>query len=121
MTSIGPFFRTASEGDVFVVEICQPVGSLSDSVVLTQLDEVLDALKSSGLAKLLVDFRQTPYFGSSLLEGLRLLWNCIHAADGKMVLCNPSQVGREILEIAKFDHLWPIVNDRAAGLALLSH
>lgn len=116
MTKIGPFFQTATVGNVFVIEVCRPVGSLSDSVVLTQLDDVLSELVSSGLNRILVDFRQTPYFGSSLLEGLRLIWNKVHPSGGRMVLCNASPVGKEILELAKFDHLWPIVADRQAGL-----
>jgi anti-sigma B factor antagonist len=120
MTAIGPFFQTAIQDKVFVIEIVRPVGSLSDSVVLTQLDEVLAELVASGLVRVLVDFRQTPYFGSSLLEALRLIWNRIHPAGGKMALCNPSSIGREILELAKFDHVWPILADRTTGFSAVS-
>uniref|UniRef100_A0A7C2P548 Anti-sigma factor antagonist n=1 Tax=Schlesneria paludicola TaxID=360056 RepID=A0A7C2P548_9PLAN len=115
----GLFFETKLLADVFLVEIKQPVGSLSDSVVFTQLDGVLSDLESAHSKRVLIDFCQTPYFGSALLEALRLLWNRVHANGGRMVLCNLSPLGREILELAKFDHLWPIVTDRETALQLL--
>jgi anti-anti-sigma factor len=120
MTDTGPFFQTSTVDGAFVVEVCRPVGSLSDSQVMTEFDGVLAALGRSGLHQVLVDLRQTPYFGSSLLEALRHLWNKVHPQNGRMVLCNASPVGREILELAKFDHLWPIVSDRKMGLAKLA-
>lgn len=120
MTTAGPFFQTSTSGQVFVIDLCQPVGSLSDFQVMGQMDGVLTALDATQLTKVLVDFRQIPYFGSSLLEALRHIWNRVHAAQGRMVLCNTSAVGREILELAKFDQLWPIVADRQAGLELLA-
>ena len=35
---------------------------------------------------------------------------------GHIALCNASDVGREVLEIAKFDKVWPLVNSRAEAL-----
>jgi anti-anti-sigma regulatory factor len=80
---------------------------------------VLAELTDESAQRVLIDLCQTPYFGSALLEALRLIWNRVHAQQGRMVLCNASPVGREILELAKFDHLWPIVDDRDSALARL--
>lgn len=115
----GKFFRTRVVPDALVLEIIQPVGSLADTNVRRELDEVLADFQESERRHVIVDFCQTAYFGSSLLEGLRLVWNRVHAQQGRMILCNVSPIGREILEVAKFDHLWPIMTDADAALAKL--
>lgn len=115
--NVGQFFHTQTEGGVVVLDIIRPVGSLSDAAVMRELDQVLNDLHSSNCRQLIIDFQQTPYFGSSLLEALRLMWNAIHKEQGQMVLCNLSEVGREIMEVSKFDHIWPIVADRGAALS----
>ena len=113
------FFATQTTPSALVIEIRQPVGSLADRQVMNELDQVLAELKQSALQNVIVDFCYVSYFGSSLLEALRTVWNQVHARGGHMVLCHLSPVGREILEIAKFDHLWPIEADPAAAQARL--
>jgi hypothetical protein len=39
---------------------------------------------------------------------MHVLWQKVRAGKGKMVLCNVSDVGREILHVSRFDTLWPI-------------
>ena len=36
------------------------------------------------------------------------------------MICNPSPVGREVLEVAKFDQIWPVLETRDEALASLS-
>jgi len=115
----GQFFHTETTGSVVLLDIMRPVGSLSDAAVMRELDQVLANLRASHSRQLVVDFHQTPYFGSSMLEALRLMWNVIHSEHGQMVLCNLSEVGREIMEVSKFDHLWPIFADRDTALSKL--
>ena len=92
-----------------VLEVHGKVSDLADSAALDELDRMLEQVKEPAVTNVIVDFGQSPYFGSSLLETLRRIWSDIHPRQGKMVLCNVSPVGREILEIAKFDQLWPVV------------
>lgn len=105
----GQFFKTRVESDVLIVEIRKPVGSLADRTVMLELDQVLADLRELASRKVVIDFCQVAYFGSSLLEALRLIWNEVHLGGGRMTVCNLSPVGKEILQVAKFDHLWPIV------------
>lgn len=91
-----------------VIEILQPVGSLAEDSVLKEFEALQQELLASGLNAVIVDFHQVSYFGSSLLEALRILWKNMQSLGGQMVLCNLSPVGREIIQLAKFDHVWPI-------------
>lgn len=117
--SSGRFFQLQIEPDYAALDILQPVGSLADAEVMRDLDRVLTELRSSEVRQIVVDFHQTPYFGSSMLEALRLVWNTLHEARGQMVLCNLSPVGREIIEVARFDRIWPVLADRTEALAQL--
>jgi anti-anti-sigma regulatory factor len=112
-------FRTSLEDGVLIVELLTAVSSLMDRGLLNELDGVRQMSRSGQVHSVVVDLGQAPYFGSSMLEALRALWTDLRVGQGKMVLCNASEVGREILLVAKFDHLWPIVNTRADALALV--
>lgn len=117
--SLPRYFRCQEEGSVLVVEVLRPVGSLAEQDVMRELDGIIAITAEQSTHKIVVDFHQTSYFGSSLLEALRIIWTKIEHHEGRMVLCNLSPVGLEIVQIAKFDHLWPICNTRAEALALL--
>ena len=105
-------FKTYTVGPVFVVELLGVVSSLADSSVLMELEAVRSDLRKGGHKALVVDLAQAAYFGSSMLEAIRILWNDLSACGGRIALCNASEVGREVLQIAKFDHIWPLVNSR---------
>lgn len=103
-------FTTRLDGPTLILEVHGPVSSLADDSVLTEVDGILEELRGGSAQDVVVDFRQSPYFGSVMLETLRRVWNEIHPNGGRMVLCNVSKVGSEILQIANFHHLWPIVS-----------
>lgn len=113
------FFHCEPIGTVLVVDILRPVGSLAEQDVMQELDQVLLATESMPSCKILIDFNQAAYFGSSLLEALRIIWTKIEHREGRMMLCNLAPVGKEIVQIAKFDHLWPLCETRAEALELM--
>jgi len=113
-------FRTFSVGKVLVVELLGVVSSLADSSVLQELEEVRTDLRKGGHKALVVDLAQAAYFGSSMLEAIRILWNDLSACGGRIALCNASDVGREVLQIAKFDHVWPLVDSRDEAIKLVT-
>lgn len=117
--SLPLYFRCGDDGAVLVVEVLRPVGSLAEEDVMAELDGIISGLAKRNPCKVAIDFKQIAYFGSSLLEGLRLVWTKIEEQQGQMVLCNLSPVGKEIVQIAKFDTLWPIYETRAEALANL--
>ncbi len=100
---------TTVDGHTLTLEVHGSVGSLANDEVLLEVDRILNQLKDGAVSDVIVDFGQSPYFGSTMLETLRRVWNALQLRGGRMILCNVSTVGNEILQIAKFDQLWPIV------------
>jgi len=112
--------RTEAAGDIMVLELCSGISSLADHKILNELDEIREQRRAIGSNKLIIDMAEAPFFGSSLLELIRVLWNDISQEGGRIVICNPSPVGREVLEVAKFDQIWPVLETREEALASLS-
>lgn len=112
-------FTTARDGSTLVLAVHGSVSSLGDDAALNELDHLIAEVNQGTVRHVLVDFGQSSYFGSAMLETLRRIWNEVHRRQGKMVLCNVSPVGKEILQISKFDHLWPIVETRKDAATLL--
>jgi anti-anti-sigma factor len=112
-------FSHERAGDALFVVIHGDVGSLADAEVLAEFDAVAQQLRDSPSRKVVLDFSDVEYFGSSVLEGLRLLWRRLDPLGAKMALCGLSDVGVEILQIANFDRLWPICSTRAEALERL--
>lgn len=102
-----------------ILRVCEAVSSLADTRVLAEMDEVVQRLRDEQTADVVVDLGQADYFGSTLLEALRMLWNDLHARGGRLVLCNLSSVGREVLEISHFDRIWHLAGSRADALRWL--
>lgn len=113
------YFAAHSEPNLLIVEVLRPVGSLADDSVLQELDALVATLKAEAPHAVIVDFHQVDYFGSSLLEALRVLWRQIEPNGGRMALCNLSTVGKEIIELARFDHVWTVAADLPTARHLL--
>ena len=111
--------RTDTIGDVLLVVLHDSVGGSPDYTLLDEFEVVRNQRRAIGSTKVLLDLAQAEFFGSTLLELIRVLWNDISDAGGKLVLCSPTPFGREVLAIAKFDQVWPIVDTREQALALL--
>ena len=113
-------FKTSTAGPVLIVELLGVVSSLADSSVLLELEDVRAELRAGGRTALVIDLAQAAYFGSSMLEAIRILWNDLSAVGGHIALCNASEVGREVLEIAKFDKIWPLLNSRSEAIRIVT-
>ncbi len=105
-------FETEQNGDVFLLCPLHNVSSLADADLMGEMSRLCAQLAQSDMQRVVVDFSNVDYFGSLMLEALRMLWNSIPGAEGRMALCNVSPVGKEILEIARFDQLWPVLESR---------
>ncbi|MDB5344977.1 MAG: Sulfate transporter/antisigma-factor antagonist [Schlesneria sp.] len=112
-------FRVSLADDAMIVELLGVVSSLADDSITRELDTVRQRLRTSACSGIVIDFGQVAYFGSSMLEAIRALWNDLTPNEGRLILCNASEVGREILQVAKFDHIWPLVDTREQALQLL--
>jgi anti-anti-sigma factor len=102
-----------------MLSVCESISSLADTRVLAEMDDVVRRLRADQAADVIVDLRQAEYFGSTLLEALRMLWNEVRMRNGHLVLCNISSVGREVLEVSHFDRIWHLTANRAEALERL--
>lgn len=96
------------------------ISSLSAENIQAELQTILEVLAANDIRDVLVDLESVPHFGSEMLGALHIIWKRVRAGQGKMLLCNVSPVAREILQVAKFDALWPIHGSRSEALAALS-
>jgi len=117
--SLAHYFRVSATDDILVLELRDGISSLADHSILNELSEIRQKRREIGFVKLVIDLAHAPFFGSSLLELIRVVWNDISADGGELVLCNPSPVGREVLQVAKFDQIWPLMDTRDEALTML--
>ena len=113
------FLRSDAIGDVMLLELRDVVSSLPDHTFVSELEIIRQLRREMGCTKVIFDLGQAQFFGSALLEMIRVLWNDISDLGGTLVLCNPSEFGREVLAIAKFDQLWPLVESREQAMEMV--
>ena len=82
--------------------------------------KTLARLSGSGAKNLVLDFRNTDYYGSSALGLFVNLWKRVKKHGGRMAFCNLSPHEKEILEITHLDHFWSTYPTRNEALAALS-
>lgn len=104
-----------SENAVVVVPL-RDVGSLSEEHVRSELDAVLAQVQQSGAKNVVVDFAHLPYFGTAMLEVMLTIWRRVRTDEGRMAVCNASEMEREVLRISAFDSLWPMCDTREAAI-----
>ena len=112
--------RTDAVGDVMVLELRDISGMLPEHDMLNDFELARRYRAEGGWTKVAFDLGKAQFFGSTLLELIRVLWNDLAAVNGKLVLFNPSAFGREVLEIAKFNQIWPLVDSREMAMGLLT-
>jgi anti-anti-sigma factor len=111
------YFRLVDEGDVVVVTAIGEIAKLAEDEVRGECDALLADLNSRNARHAVIDMGALDYFGSIMLELLVIVWKQITSNGGKFVVCSVSPVGREILETAKFDSIWPILPSREEAIA----
>jgi anti-anti-sigma factor len=94
-----------------------PVSALQQ--IDSGVDVVLNSLNDSSVKNVVLDFRRTDYFGTTALGFFLKLWKRIRDRNGRMALCNASEHEKEVLNLTKFDSLWPICTSREAAVRLV--
>ena len=98
-------FDFTSDGITLVVVPLGSVGSLAGEDVNAELEDLVRRFGQSRLKHVVFDFHQVPYFGSTMLGAMHALWKHVAAANGKMAVCNVSDVEREVLDVSRFNTL----------------
>lgn len=123
MTDVKPnarqLVRLEQAGNVLIVSPLFTFGSFTESDLHAEWAAIERRLRDPSIAHVTMDLGEIPYFGSTVLEWMVLIWKRIRARNGRLAICNCSEIGREILAAARFDTLWQICADRAGAMATL--
>lgn len=104
----GEHFYVDEKTGVLVLHLGRDLGAFAGEDIANELQALLDHVKSLDAPRVVVDFRNRSYFGSALLEGLVQIWRAVRERHGKQAICHVSPGGRDILEMVRFDTIWPI-------------
>jgi anti-anti-sigma factor len=116
--------KRATVAGIFEIEQQDDTIIIVPAVDLRELDyqseegarTILDLLNGTGIKNVVMDFHKTDYYGSSALAFFMKLWMRVRKQNGRMAFCNVSAYEKEILQITKLDHLWPICSSRIEAL-----
>ncbi|MBX3441272.1 MAG: STAS domain-containing protein [Planctomyces sp.] len=70
--------------------------------------EALLQAASPPTMRLVIDLRQTEFFGSSFIEILFRVWKRLKERNGRFALLNSNPYCLEVLKVTHLDSLWPI-------------
>ena len=103
------YFTLEHADDLLIISLIGSIGALEETAIRDRWEEVLTLAETPAVRHAIIDLGKLEYFGSIVLEMLVGLWKRISSKQGQLVICNVSPVGREVLEVAKFDTIWQIV------------
>lgn len=109
-------FQMEQEGDTIIVVPTVDLQELDYQRIEEEARKILDLLNGTGIKNVVLDFHKTDYYGSTALGFFLKLWKRVRRQNGRMAFCNGSEHEKEILQIAKLDHLWPICSSRTEAL-----
>lgn len=115
-----PAFLAQREGSTLLLAPQRNISSLAAADVQRELQAVFAQVEEADVQHVVIDLEALAHFGSETLRVMHMVWKRLRPKGGKMVVCNVSRVGRDILQVARFDLLWPILPDRPAALAALA-
>ncbi len=118
--SEGKIFRTEQIGTTLVVMPLANISSLAGENVQPELDAILGEIERCRIRNVVADMRRVDYFGSVMLAAMCMMWKRVRDRDGRMFVSHLSDLGKEILQVAKFDLLWPICATREEALQIIA-
>lgn len=82
---------------------------------------LLEAVDRANPPRIVVDLSHTKFFGSSFIELLFQLWNCIQSKpSGAFVLCGVTEYCEEVLKVSHLHTLWRQYPTRNAAVEALT-
>ncbi|MBM82715.1 MAG: anti-anti-sigma factor [Planctomycetaceae bacterium] len=112
-------FSLTWHGNCLVVVPASTVESISWDVIDQAADIVLAPIRSAEVPMVVFDLTGVRYFGSVFLALLLRCHKNVKAVGGELVLCGPSEMARELLEITQLDTIWAIYDTRDEALSAL--
>jgi anti-anti-sigma factor len=113
--------RLEEAGETLIVTPIFTSGRFTEGEVVGEWNQILNKVEGVDVKRVVVDLGFVPYFGSTLLDWIVQMWKRLQGKGGSLAVCNASQVGREVLVIARFDKLWEIHDSRQAAMESFGH
>jgi anti-anti-sigma factor len=112
-------FEIEQEGDTIIVVPAVDLQELDYQRFEAEAKKILDLLNGTSIKCVILDFHKTEYYESTALGFFVKLWMRVCRQNGRMAFCNISDHEKEILQITKLDHLWPICSSRIEALEVV--
>jgi anti-anti-sigma factor len=115
--TIPKYFRVEPSGDTLVLSTVSNIDGLFEDHMQEECDALLNEVAQRQAKHAVIDLGSLDYFGSLMLQLLVVVWKRLDAMGGKLVVCNVSSVGKQVLETTKLDSIWEILPSREEALA----
>ncbi len=113
-------FSVDVDGKTLVLTPRRNVTSFAEAELQNEMGELFSKLRGNGARHVVIDFGHIVYFGSCMLEAMRILVQHVRRLEGRVAVCNLSPVAYDILKIARFDHVWSVHDSRTEAVKAVS-
>ena len=113
-------FELKHQGDCLVVIPAASVEKLQWDLIEPVAAIILEPLKTLSVPMVVYDLSRVAYFGSVFLALLLRCHKLVKSRGGELVLCDPSEMARELLRVTSLDTLWAIYDSREEALTALA-
>ncbi len=117
MATSSSLFEWEVEGDLLILTPLTDLHEPDFRQIEEERRNILRFLKRTATKKIVMDFGETDYFGSTALDLFLQAWKAIRRRDGRMAFCNVSDQEREVLMVTCLANLWPICSSREEAIA----
>jgi anti-anti-sigma factor len=110
-------FEIEDVGDVLVVTPSADLRELDYQQIEQAGRKVLQTLANNHARSVVMDFRQTDYYGSTALAFFLSVWRAVRSRGGHLAFCHVSEHEMQVLTLMRLDTLWSICDTREEALA----
>lgn len=120
MDSTSQIFEFAVEGRTAIVTPRTCLTEFDFAQIELDGKQVVTWFEKQAAVHVLLDLKNSDYFGSSAVGLFMRLWKCARTKKGKMAVVNCSPHAMELLRLIQAEKLWHIAATRDDGLTFLA-
>lgn len=104
-----PILQTKTMGDTLLIEVTGNLGAFTLQQIQSDAEAIVNGFETFyAVRHVVVDLARCDFFGSPGIGFFMRLWTQVRARGGSMVVCNASELERELLALTRLNELWPI-------------
>lgn len=120
MDQESPIFDVQVSGTTVVVVPRECLTEFDFAQIETEGKRVLAWMEQQPTVNVLLDLKNSDYFGSSAIGFFMKLWKRARTRKGHMAVCNTSAHALELIRLIQADKLWHLCESPDQGLAWLA-